>query len=167
MIVSMYGSQGKMLRKLYESFHGVHDVIVSTTLTRFRIDVANLPSRGETDSSVSYRAPLCRDFGCAFQAFITRSYTTEGDREYGVEGVQVAGNVHEIEDVVIGEANGTVIGGENLLASASSSGYVHSSTSDSMPELVRDRPHNRHWTDVASASGTHRAGHAISDDPSG
>jgi len=34
--------QGKMLRKLYESFPGVHDVIVSNALTRFRIDVDNL-----------------------------------------------------------------------------------------------------------------------------
>lgn len=163
-IVSTYGSQGKMLRKLYESFHGVHDVIVSNTLTRFRLDVGSLPSRAETDSTVSYRAPLCRDYGCTFQALMARSYTAEADRENGVEGGLVAGNAHEIEDVVIGEENGTVIGGE---ASASSSGYIRSSSSDSMPELVRGQPHGWHWIDVASASGTHRTGHAVSDDPSG
>jgi hypothetical protein len=155
-----------MLRKLYETFHGVHDVIVSNTLTRFRIDMGTLPSRADTDSTVSYRAPLCRDFGCTFQALMARSYTAEGDREEVGEGGSVAGNVNEIEDVVIGEVNGTVRGGEDLVASASSSSYIRSSSSDSMPELVRGRPHGRHCADVATTSGAHWTGHVVSDDPS-
>ena len=126
-----------MLRKLYESFPGVHDVIVSNTLTRFQIDVDNLPSWEDTDSAGSYRAPLCRDYG--FHAPIAGSYTTEEDREDGFEVGSVAGNVHEIEDVVMAEANGNNHSGENLIVSSlSSSGYILSSSSDSMPELVRD-----------------------------
>lgn len=98
---------------------------------------------------------------------MARSYTAEGDREDGVEGGSVAGNVHEIDDVVMAEANGTVRGGENPIASSSSSGYIRSSSSDSMPELVRDRLRSRHCVDVVSASGAHWARHAVSDDPSG
>ena len=137
-IVLMRMSQGKMLRKLYETFPGVHDVIVSNTLTRFRIDVDNLPSWEDTDSAGSYRAPLCRDYGCSFHALMAGSYTVEEDREDGFEGESVAGNVHEIADVVMTEANGTNHGGENIAASSSSSlGYTRPSSSDSMPELVR------------------------------
>jgi hypothetical protein len=145
--------QGKMLRKLYESFPGVHDVIVSNTLTRFRIDVDNLPSWEDTDSAVSYRAPLCRDYGCSFHALIARSYTGEEDTEDGAEGGSVVGNIHEIEDVVMAEANESNHGGENLLAASSSSGYIRSSSSDSMPELVRYTPYGRRCADVASRQG--------------
>lgn len=132
-IILMHGRQGKMLRKLYESFLGVHDVIVSNTLTRFRIDVVNLPSWEGANSTVPYRAPLCRDFGCTLHALVARSYTAEGEREDGVEGGSVAGNVQEVEDMA--EANGTVRDGENTVVSSS---YTRSSSSDSMPELVRD-----------------------------
>jgi len=128
-----------MLRKLYESFPGVHDVIVSNTLTRFQIDVDNLPSWEDTDSAVSYRAPLCRDYVCSLHAPTTGNYTVEEDREVGFEVGSVAGNVHEIEDVVMTEANWSNHGGENLVISPSSSGYIRSSSSDSMPELVRGR----------------------------
>ena len=127
-----------MLRKLYESFPGVHDVIVSNTLTRFQIDVDNLPSWEDTDSAGSYRAPLCRDYGCSFHALMAGNYTAEEDREDGLEVGSVAGNVHEIEDVIMTEANESNHSGENLVASSSSSsGYIRSSSSDSMPELVR------------------------------
>lgn len=126
-------SQGKTLRKLYESFPGVHDVIVSTTLTKFRIDVDNLPSWEDTDSAGSYRAPLCRDYGCSIHALMAGSYTTEEEREDRFPGASVAGNARDIEDVVIAEANGG--GEENLVVS--SSGYIQSSSSDLMPELVR------------------------------
>lgn len=152
-----------MLRKLYESFPGVHDVIVANTLTRFLIDVDNLPPWEDTDSAISYRAPLCRDYGCAFHALTARSYTVEEDREVVAEGGLIAGNVNEIEDVVMEEANEISHGGVSSL----SSGYIRSSSSDSMPELVRDRPYVRRRADVASASGTHWTRHAISDDPSG
>ena len=154
-----------MLRKLYESFPGVHDVVVSNTLTKFRIDVGNLPSREDSDSAVSYRATLCRDYGCTFQALMARSYAAEGGREDAAEGGSVAGNVHEIEDVAGAEVNGTT--GETPVASSLSSGYVRSSSSDSMPELVRGEPHHLHCADVASASGTHWTRYAVSDDPSG
>ena len=126
-----------MLRKLYESFPGVHDVIVSNTLTRFRIDVDNLPSWEDTDSAGSYRAPLCRDYGCSFHALMAGSYTAEEDREDGFEGESVAENVHEVEDVVMTEANGSNHGEENPVTSSSSLAYIRSSSSDSMPELVR------------------------------
>jgi hypothetical protein len=127
--------QGKMLRKLYESFPGVHDVIVSSVLTRFQIDVDSLPSWEDTGSAGSYRAPLCRDYGCSPHAFMVGSYTIEGGREDGNDGGSAAGNVHEIEEVVMAEADGSNRGGENSVASSSS--YVRSSSSDSMPELVR------------------------------
>lgn len=156
-----------MLRKLYESFPGVHDVIVSNTLTRFRIDVANLPSREDTDSAAPYRAPLCRDYGCTFHALMARSYTAEGDREDGAEGGSIVGNANEIEEVAMAEANGTTPNGENPVASSSSSGYTRSSSSDSMPELVRGGPHGLHSVDVSSAPGTHWTRHALGDDPSG
>ena len=140
-IVLKRSFQGKMLRKLYESFPGVHDVIVSNTLTRFRIDVDNLPSWEDTDSTGSYRAPLCRDYGSSFHALMAGSYTAEEDREDAIEGGSVAGNIHEIEDVVMMEANGTNHDGENPMVSSSSSGYIRSSSSDSMPELVGDKAH--------------------------
>jgi len=130
--------QGKMLRKLYESFTGVHDVIVSNTLTRFRIDVDNLPSWEDSDSTGSYRAPLCRDYGCSFHAPMAGSYTAEEDGEDGIDGGSVAGNVHEIEDVVMAEAGGGYHHEQNPVVSSSSSSYILSSSSDSMPELVRD-----------------------------
>jgi len=123
--------QGKMLRKLYESFPGVHDVIVSNALTKFRIDVDSLPSWEDTDSAGPYRAPLCRDYGCSFHALVAGSYTAEEDREGGT----VNGNVHEIEDVVMTEANGNNHGEEDP-GTPSSSGYMRSLLSDSMPELV-------------------------------
>jgi len=127
-----------MLRKLYESFPGVHDVIVSNTLTRFQIDVDNLPSWEDTDSAGSYRAPLCRDYGCSFHALMAGNYTAEEDREDGFEVGSVAGNALEIEDVVMTEAGGSSHGGENLVTSSTSPlGYIRSSSSDSMPELVR------------------------------
>jgi len=126
-----------MLRKLYESFPGVHDVIVSSALTRFRIDVDNLPSWEDTDSAGSYRAPLCRDFGCSFHALMAGSYTAEEDREDETEGGTVTGNVHEIEDAVMAEANGNGHGGGDPMTPSSSSGYMRSLLSDSMPELVR------------------------------
>jgi len=130
--------QGKILSKLYESFPGVHDVIVANTLARFRIDVDNLPSWEDTDSASSYRAPLCRDYGCSIHALMAGSYTTEGDREDGFEGGSVVGNVHEIEDVVMLEESASNHGGENLVvSSSSSSGYIQPSSTDSMPELVR------------------------------
>ena len=121
------------MRKLYESFPGVHDVIVSSVLTRFRIDVDNLPSWEDTDSASSYRAPLCRDYGCSFHAPAVGGYVAEEGREGASEGGLAAANLHEIEDVVMAEANG----GENHAASSLSSGYIWSSSSDSMPELVR------------------------------
>lgn len=156
-----------MLRKLYESFPGVHDVVVSNTLTKFRVDVGNLPSREDADSPVSYRAPLCRDYGCTFHALMARSYTAGGDREDGVDGGSVTGNPHELEDVVMTETNGTVHSGENPATSSSPSGYTRSSSSDSMPELVRGGLHCLHCVDVASALGTHWTRHLVSDDPSG
>ena len=128
-----------MLRKLYESFPGVHDIIVSNTLTRFRIDVGNLPSWEDTDSSASYRAPLCRDYGCSFHTLMAGSYTAEEDRQDEFEAESMTENAHEIEDVVMAEANGSNRSGENLVTSSSSSGYTRSSSSDSMPELVRDK----------------------------
>ena len=121
-----------MLRKLYESFPGVHDVIVSNTLTRFQIDVDNLPSWEDTDSAGSYRAPLCRDYGCSFHALMAGNYTAEEDREDRFEVGSVAGNVLEIEDVVMTEASAS-----NHLVTSSPLGYIRSSSSDSMPELVR------------------------------
>ena len=127
-----------MLRKLYESFPGVHDIIVSNTLARFRIDVGNLPSWEDTDSAASYRAPLCRDYGSSFHTFIAGSYTAEADREDGFEAGSVTGSAHEIEDVVMAEANASNHGGENLV---NSSAYTRSSSSDSMPELVRGEAH--------------------------
>jgi len=130
--------QGKMLRKLYESFPGVHDVIVSSALTRFRIDADNLPSWEDTDSACSYRAPLCRDYGCSFHALMAGSYTAEEDREGENEGGTVTGNIHEIEDAVMAEANGNGHGEDDPMVSSSSSGYMRSLLSDSMPELVRD-----------------------------
>jgi len=133
-IVLKRGLQGKMLRKLYESFPGVHDVIVSNTLTRFRIDVDNLPSWEDNDSAGSYRAPLCRDYGCSLHALMAGSYTAEED---AIGGESVAGNIHEIEDVIMAEANGSDHDEENPVASSLSSGYIRSSLSDSMPELVR------------------------------
>lgn len=136
-IVIIGALQGKMLRKLYESFPGVHDVIVSNALTRFRIDMDNLPSWEDTDSAGSYRAPLCRDYGGSSHPFVSGSYAAGEDREDGFEGGSVAGNVHEIEDVVMGEVNGSNHSGENPVASSLSSGYIRSSSSDSMPELVR------------------------------
>ena len=128
-----------MLRKLYESFPGVHDIIVSNTLTRFRIDVGNLPSWEDTDSSASYRAPLCRDYGCSFHTLMAGSYTAEEDRQDEFEAESMTENAHEIEDVVMAEANGSNRSGENLVTSSSSSGYTRSSSSDSMPELVREK----------------------------
>ena len=127
--------QGKMLRKLYESFPGVHDVIVSSALTRFRIDVDSLPSWEDTDSAGSYRAPLCRDYGCSFHALMAGSYTADEDGEDENEGGTVTGNVHEIDDAVTMEANGNHHG--DPVTSSSSSGYMRSLLSDSMPELVR------------------------------
>ena len=127
-------SKGKMLRKLYESFPGVHDVIVSNALTRFRIDVDDLPSWEGDDSAGSYRAPLCRDYGCSFHALMAGSYTTEDD----IEDLSVVVNVHEIDDVAMAEANGIGHSEEDPVTPSSSSGYVRSSWSDSMPELVCD-----------------------------
>jgi len=130
--------QGKMLRKLYESFPGVHDVIVSNTLTRFRIDVDNLPSWEDNDSTGSYRASLCRDYGCSLHALMAGSYAAEEDL---IGGESVVGNIHEIEDVIMAEANGSDHDRENPVASSSSSGCIRSSLSDSMPELVRGEAH--------------------------
>ena len=138
----MRRSQGKMLRKLYESFPGVHDVIVSSALTRFRIDVDNLPSWEDTDSAGSYRAPLCRDYGCSFHALMAGSYTAEEDREENGGGM-VTGNVRELEDTVMTEANGNGHDEDDSMTSSSSSGYMRSLLSDSMPELVRSQAHVR------------------------
>jgi hypothetical protein len=94
--------------------------------------VDSLPSWEDTDSASSYRAPLCRDYGCSFHALIAGRYVAEGREGAGEDGLATA-NLHEIEDVVMAEANG----GENHAASSLSSGYIRSSSSDSMPELVR------------------------------
>lgn len=130
------GCKGKMLRKLYESFPGVHDVIIPSTLTKFLIDVDNLPSWEDTDSAVSYRAPLCRDYGCTFNPHMARNYAAEL-REDGAEDGSIVENDNEIEDVVMTEANESNHDGENLITSSSPSGYIQSSSSDSMPELGR------------------------------
>lgn len=122
-----------MLRKLYESFPGVHDVIVSNALTRFQIDVDNLPSWEDTDSASSYRAPLCRDYGCSFHALMAGSYSAEEGPLDGDEGESLTENVREIEDVIMEEADDE----ENPALSSSSSGYMRSLLSDPMPELVR------------------------------
>ena len=122
-----------MLRKLYETFPGVHDVIVSSALTRFRIDVDNLPSWEDTDSASSFRAPLCRDYGCSLHALVAGNYMVEEDREDVNEGVSATGDVHEIEDVVMAEVDGSNHGGANPTAP---SGYMRPSSSDLMPELV-------------------------------
>ena len=131
--------QGKMLRKLYESFPGVHDVIVSNALTRFRIDADNLPSWEDTDSAGSYRAPLCRDYGCSFRALVAGSYAAEEDREDGNEGGAGTVNVHEIEDVAMEEVDGNNHGEEDSMTPSSSSGYMRSLASDPTPELVRSQ----------------------------
>lgn len=156
-----------MLRKLYESFPGVHDVIIPNTLTKFLIDVDNLPSWEDTDSAVSYRAPLCRDYGCTFNPLLARNYAVEL-REDGAEDGSIVENDDEVEDVVMTEANESNHGGENLVPSSSPSGYIQSSSSDSMPELVRGQlvPMSG-AADVASVSGTNWTGYVISDDPSG
>ena len=135
-----------MLRKLYESFPGVHDAIVSTALTRFRIDVDDLPSWEDTDSAVSYRAPLCRDYKCSFHALVARVHTGEQGNDSG----STAGNV---EDVVMEEANEVSHDGENLVTSTLSSAYARSPLNDSKPELVRYRLSSRCGPDVVSHQG--------------
>lgn len=125
-----------MLGKLYDSFPGVHDVIVASALTRFRIDVDNLPSWEDTDSASSYRAPLCRDYGCSFHVLMAGNYTTGEDRDDVNERGSTVGNAPEIEDVVMAEASGNNHSGTNPMTSTQSSGYLRPSSIDSMPELV-------------------------------
>ena len=54
--------KGKMLRRLYDTTRGLHDVIVNAVLQRFRLDIDDLPSWEDEDACHSYSAPLCRDF---------------------------------------------------------------------------------------------------------
>lgn len=156
-----------MLRKLYETFPGVHDVIISNTLTRFRIDVDSLPSWEDTDSAVSYRAPLCRDYGCPFHTLMMRGHTADEDRENGVNGGSGTGSVRQAGGVVMAETNEINYGVENSVASFPTSGYNRSSSSDSMPELVCCRGDSQSRADVVSAAGTYWTGHVVSHDPSG
>ena len=111
-------------------------MIVTNALTKFRIDVDDLPSWEDTDFASSYRAPLCRDYGCSFHALMAGNYTAEGDRDNVSEVGSTAGNAHEIEDVVMAEANGSNHSGANPMASSHSSGYLRPSSIDAMPELV-------------------------------
>jgi hypothetical protein len=51
-----------MLRKLYDSFSGLHDVVVNTVLQRYRLEVDDLPHFEDEDACRLYRAPLCREY---------------------------------------------------------------------------------------------------------
>jgi hypothetical protein len=51
-----------MLRKLYETTRGLHDVIVNAVIQRYRVDIGNLPPSEDEEACHSYCAPLCRDF---------------------------------------------------------------------------------------------------------
>jgi len=65
------------------------------------------------------------------------SYTTEDENGGGMS----TGNIHEIEDAVMAEANGNGHDEDDLVTPSSSSGYIRSPLSDSMPELVRSQAH--------------------------
>lgn len=109
--------QGKMVRKLYDNFPSLHDVIVNTVIRRYRLDVDKLPPSEDEEACRIYRAPLCREFN----DLATDEETS--DAVIGPNAAEVAGN-EEVDDMSVDED------------STSGPAPLSSAPRDAMPELA-------------------------------
>lgn len=112
-----------MLRKLYDNFPTLHDVIVNTVIRRYRLDVDKLPPSEDQEACRLYRAPLCREF----------SDSVAGDGTSDGVTTEVSGNDEEADYMSLDV---------DVDADAEQAPPGSTASHDTMPELVSPLSYN-------------------------